>query len=524
MPPTITAGMTKWDANDLADLTEMKRRNSPRRMSGAKPAKRLAQWERYQGRRGGKGWRNTSSGVVVYQDKMPGDNQGGAAEQPKGGKPPSGKAQPDQAGAAAPQPAQAQPAQAAQPAAAPQAQQAAQPAAQQAAQPQDDLQSPEIDAGDVEQVEQAAPTAGEKVTPPPPGEFYHPDPAKGEAARVGVPGDSAPPPPNKIPRLPNLTDDERAVEEAFASAYERDPAAVAGAFLKGVYESNTPKVFETDAAKCLSPVWMQPGKSEDDRKKARSLYNTALHQTANAIAKRAFLQHLDKIAATKPEGQRHILVTAGGCGAGKGYALANVKEVGSLQDATDGIWDSAGDQNSTEMEWLYKHAKQRGIKATFVYVHNDPMSIWGNPKMGVVQRAKAQGRMVDARVFADSHTHGARNFQKFAEKAGKDPNVSIVYLDNSNPSGPSQVPSIPQSAIEMDPESLYVQAMSYLQQADVPEHVKRGGMVSARLWPSGGNPNVKSKPTKPKAAKAVSSPGSFGAGTATPAATATAAA
>ena len=41
-----------------------------------------------------------------------------------------------------------------------------------------------------------------------------------DSARVGVPGMEVPPPPGELPRIPNLTSDERAVESRFADAFD----------------------------------------------------------------------------------------------------------------------------------------------------------------------------------------------------------------------------------------------------------------------------------------------------------------
>ncbi len=131
--------------------------------------------------------------------------------------------------------------------------------------------------------------------------------------------------PNKIPRLKNLTADERLVESTFADWFEADPDGAAAAYRKAI-ESNAlgdgPTIYNTDDAKMLS-------KDYASRKENRSMYNLSVHQTANAIAKRAFLSKLDEIAQM-PEGERHVMVTAGGCASGKGFACGKIPEVTEL--------------------------------------------------------------------------------------------------------------------------------------------------------------------------------------------------
>jgi hypothetical protein len=82
----------------------------------------------------------------------------------------------------------------------------------------------------------------------------------------------------------------------------------------------------TEAFSSLHLAVDEPGVSLDElmndaeaRAEVRSTLNTPLHQTADAIAKRAFLAHIDGLSdEMKAKG---LLVTVGGCGAGKGFAL-----------------------------------------------------------------------------------------------------------------------------------------------------------------------------------------------------------
>lgn len=327
----------------------------------------------------------------------------------------------------------------------------------------------------------AAVIAKEPTTAPPPGKFYSPDPTAdgnkdgvADAARVGVPAHEVPPPP-KIPRLPNLTKAERAEEKKFADAYEKDPDGMARTYLEKIAKSSDPPKFETDAAKGLSATWNH----EDigTRAQNRAQYNTALHQTANAVTKRAFQQHLD----TLKEGDE-ILVTVGGCGAGKGYALKNVPEALEVAKRSKAIWDSAGDQNATENTWLLEEAKKRGLKLNMVYVHADPKTQWADPERGVVKRASSpdDGRMVDASVFADSYALGAKNMRAFVEKHGKDPDVNFTYLDNRGK--PKLMDGLPKDA-EVNRDELHRFAMDTIaERSEIPAHIKRGATIGARIW------------------------------------------
>lgn len=322
----------------------------------------------------------------------------------------------------------------------------------------------------------------EKETPPKgPPEAYEPDPTPppGEvaaAARVGVPAKDVPPPP-KIPRLPNLNPEERAAESKFADAFEADPDGMADAFYEKSAGENF--VFETDGAKELMPEWAD--------KENRGKLNTALHQTANAIAKKAFLKRLDEIA-DMPEEKRKILVTSGGVAGGKGTALKAQPDLAASVSAT---WDAAGEQNATENEWLMEECEKRGIKPVFLFVNAKPEITWN----GAIARAKGIGRMVDARVFSDSYAHGAKNFKAFYDKL-KDTGKADFVFAQAGLFGPPKVPAeiiddFPEESLNLDAEELYKKSLAVIekQKADLPPFIVEAATAGMRIW-------------KPKEAKA----------------------
>ena len=294
-------------------------------------------------------------------------------------------------------------------------------------------------------------------------------------AKVGVPSMDVPPPP-AIPRLPNLTPDERAVEDSFASAFEANPDRIVDKFRDKMLNGelgDSPVVFATDEAKGMHPVWKD--------KEQRSTYNTALHQTANAIAKKAFIEHLDEIVMQLPEEQRHVLVTAGGVSAGKGFSIANNPEISSIANKAAAIWDSAGEQNSTEMPWVAQELESRGIKATFVYVHADPRKMWTNPEFGAVKRAEKKGRMVDAHLYADSYVHGSKNFKAFHDANKSNGNMQFAYIDSTD--GMAVKPDMPSKATSLDRKELYKESVDHLLASEsTPDWIKRGGSTGIRIW------------------------------------------
>ena len=332
-----------------------------------------------------------------------------------------------------------------------------------------------------------SPIQAEPRTPPPPGPVYAPDPGAvnphtglAEFSRVGVPAHSLPPPP-AIHRLPNLTPQERKVEHEFASAFEADPDGMAAKFVDIAVKAakGGPVTFGTDDCKVLSPRWESPLLAPEQRAANRAQFNTALHQTANALAKRAFVMHLNTL---KPGDE--ILVTAGGCGAGKGYALKSIPQMLEVKNGSKAVWDSAGDQNATENAWVQAEAEKRGLKVNYVFVHIDPYDQWSNPNRGVVKRAADpnDGRMVDAKVFADSYAYGAKNHAAFQRAMHGNPNARFFYIRNGSP--PKEELGMPEDALTVDPDDLYRYALKTVREVDTAPHIKRGATAGERIWGS----------------------------------------
>lgn len=312
------------------------------------------------------------------------------------------------------------------------------------------------------------------------------------AARVGLAG-SATAPPQKVPRLPNLTPDERAAESRFADAYQADPDAMVNAYrdkLESREIGDAPNVFATDDAKLLSPDYNPTGVSEDEVKQGRGRYNTAVHQTASAVVKRAFLHKLDelsKLPADDPK--RNVLITSGGVASGKGYALGKNEQVNAISKSVGAVWDAAGEANATENPWVLDELKKRGLKGTFVFVDSDPSTRWENPKMGVVQRAKKIGRMVDARLFSDSYAVGAKNFDAFHKSKKDDPDAQFFVL-SARTDPPSRVDAVSKEALSLDADKLYAKTSKVIDDDEsLPPVVRRGASTGRRIW--GPPPSVK---------------------------------
>jgi len=425
-------------------------------------------WTRYDGARGGKGWKS-SSGEIRYQEEKPSGRGGGSDETGSGSsKDDAGGFNDD--GAAASEDAKAS-----------------------------------YEEAKAESLNTMSFLRDQSITSVPDGAETIPSDvfvdADGDGVtdycRVGVPAFSSPPPP-KIPRLPNLTKWERLAESEFADAFEKDPEKMVDAYEALMETKGKSGTYETDAAKAISRFW-----NDDDQEiqaSKRGVFNTALHQTANAIVKKAFLRRLDSM---KPGDQ--IMVTNGGVGSGKGHSLGSVDEAIAMKGASGAVWDSAGDQNATENPWILAEAKKRGLKVNFMFVHANPNDVWSNPDFGVIKRAKdpKDGRMVDAAVFVDSYAIGARNHFAFMQRNSNDPDVNFITLDNyARPkmgddgqpvmengkpkmaSTPKMVKGFPQDAMAVNRDELYQFAVASIHQMDdVPERIKYGALMGSRVWP-----------------------------------------
>ncbi len=333
-----------------------------------------------------------------------------------------------------------------------------------------------------------------------------------DAARVGVPANEIPPPP-PTPRLPNLSDAEREIEARFVADYEKDPEALGERYREKVMgmatSKNEPPTFVTDDVKMFSSDYDPPGASPEEIGAARARRNVLVHQVANAVAKRAFLKHLDELSAL-PEGdsKRTILVTSGGCGSGKGFSIkSGPGSVKSMKESVGAIWDAAGEQNATENPWILAECKKRGLKATFLFVDADPDRQWANPDLGVVSRAakpppKGEGRMVDARLFADSYALGAKNFLAFQDTVKDDPDAKFVFLDTWDNGEPDEngkrwpiikeAATISDRSLALDGEDLYDRALKVIEKSAPTEAIRDGATIGQRIW---GPPSKRDKPT-----------------------------
>lgn len=218
-----------------------------------------------------------------------------------------------------------------------------------------------------------------------------------------------------IPRFALLSESERKHETAFIDAVMKDPEThLAGADRLSVQEKPTLPMFEVDAVKRLyEPYGLEKKPKTPEERALRLEVNHALHPTAVAVARLAFLKKLDDLAKL-PDGDPHksVLVTCGGCAAGKGDIFKIIERLkGDLPFGA--VWDAAGEGDARENKWILEACQSRGITAQFGFAAANPMTRYND----VLARSEATGRVVDVVTFTNSYVEGAKNMKAFMESA-----------------------------------------------------------------------------------------------------------
>ena len=221
-----------------------------------------------------------------------------------------------------------------------------------------------------------------------------------------------------VPRQPKLSAGERAAETAFAEWIEEDPkrAADAAALLAEALGSADQPVFEVDGIKRLVPEYGSGGKaSSPEEYRFRLEHNHALHPAAVLLARIAFVDRLDELAAL-PAGdpRKRVFVTNGGCAAGKGSLTDIVKNALGDEVVFGAVWDAAGEGDALENDWILRAATERGIDVVFGYAQADPVTRYE----GVLIRGEDTGRVVDVMTFVNSYADGAWVFRDFLATEG----------------------------------------------------------------------------------------------------------
>lgn len=148
------------------------------------------------------------------------------------------------------------------------------------------------------------------------------------------------------------------------------------------------------------------------------------------------------------------------------------------------VWDAAGEQNGTENQWILQEARKLGIKPIFAYTWADPKDTWDHPERGVVRRAIRKGRMVDAKLWAESHAEGPRNFNEFHERHKDDSDAQFVVIDNRKKGAPVAIQRLPQEALSYDADELHRHALTVLEErkGELDPNLVKAGTAGVGIW------------------------------------------
>jgi hypothetical protein len=280
----------------------------------------------------------------------------------------------------------------------------------------------------------AAAAANADLTPPPPGRPVT-APKAGETPLIGLHTECFDPTAKAktlhgqiartgVPRQPRLSAAERDVEADFADWVQEDPRRATEAALRLAQAAGSAEqpIFEVDGVKRLVPEYGGGGKAASPEEyRFRLEHNHALHPTAVAVARLAFIERLDELAALPEDHPRkRIFVTNGGCAAGKGSLTGIVKDALGDKATFGAVWDAAGEGDALENAWILRAALHRGISVVYGYAEANPVTRY----QGVLERGEDTGRVVDVMTFVNSYADGAAVFRDFLGSAEYEQAVS----------------------------------------------------------------------------------------------------
>lgn len=217
--------------------------------------------------------------------------------------------------------------------------------------------------------------------------------------------------PARITRTaPNPALDARAVARGFDDRWKREPDE-----LLGEYARRFGSRVDPDLAKELSSEYAASAAS-------RARLSAAVHETSSRIAR----SHYERLLAREPSGDKTVLLTSGGSGAGKSLLGDNLAEI---------VYDSTLSTPESAFARIAK-ALETGRKVVVQHVYRDPVDALVN---GVVPRASVHGRTVPLETHVRSHVGANRTIKEIERRYANDPSVEIQVFVNTPGGGLEQV-------------------------------------------------------------------------------------
>jgi hypothetical protein len=197
--------------------------------------------------------------------------------------------------------------------------------------------------------------------------------------------------------------DEQATRESTIAQLESDPEH----FL-AEYTKRFGNVLNADnAATLFDPYNRDPAK-----------YRVAVHQAAQWIRDELFRRALGQRAEAA---RNRVVFTAGGNATGKSAALAASGAQSGAQIVLDSTFSNA--EHATR---LVNDALGAGKAVTIHYVTRPP----GEALMGMIDRARSDGRVVTVDQLINSQRGAAETVRKLWDRYREDPGVTFHFLDN----------------------------------------------------------------------------------------------
>lgn len=215
--------------------------------------------------------------------------------------------------------------------------------------------------------------------------------------------------PLRILKTESLSAEEAEVEARFAALVQTRLDEIIAE-----YEARFGGVIDTDRAREFSPEYRAS-------KASRTRFSRAVYQPAKALVDEIYRREIRKAA---PAGERRILFTSGGTGAGKSTALAMLDGETNPDERYDILVDSTLSDYAAARAKI-RHALVLGHSVAIVHVHR----AFAETVRMVVQRAVEMGRAVTLDNIAATHFRSAETLFKLAEEFGDW--IDIRVLENS---------------------------------------------------------------------------------------------
>ena len=208
----------------------------------------------------------------------------------------------------------------------------------------------------------------------------------------------------------NLTPVEKLIQDKFLNYINRDLPQVEKEYLK-----RYGNVVSSDCVKELSADYMK-----------NSLHlSVAVHQPSSAFSKHIFKKAL---ASPPAKGKfKGVLFVSGGSGAGKTSGLNNVKDLKTIKNKADIVYDTI----LTDFDKLKKNVNEvinSGRKVIITHIYRDIEEAFFN---GVIPRMREEKRVVPLYIHVNAHINANKTILDIHQEFSENKKVKIKFVDNS---------------------------------------------------------------------------------------------